>query len=492
MTSHLIPTGLPATPPACDVVDHVETLGMELAELHWQLDATAAIADLMARIAASDSIEDARLVVVNCLREYLAADIVALGIPRPSSVSVRVNAVSDVASVDHSARWTDAISAAMSESIVRYHHTGEPITIAGAKSNSESAKRALMQLAHERLLETTGASFLWSCPLVNAGDEVVAVWTAVYHRRPDHVPRLIRFAESSNTSLAASLDVAVRADESVIPRSLRSLKKVSRSSRRKSIAIVLVLMGIIAALPIPHRVACPSVFEPTSQRFAVAPHDGILDETFVRSGDPVRAGQVLAQMDATDLRLQIADLAAQKERAEKKTDIHRAEGDAAATQLAHLEATELSAQLNRLRFMSDNRRIISGIDGIVLHCEVEQARGVPVRTGDVLMQVAPLKILRAELEIAPEDLAHVQPGMNVRLIADGNPLDPVSGRIDKILPISAVRNGRNVFLAEVVVDNRDGRLRPGMAARAKVDAGRRALAWIVFHHAVEKVYGLLR
>ncbi|WP_160311419.1 efflux RND transporter periplasmic adaptor subunit [Rhodopirellula islandica] len=478
----------------------------EFAELQWQIDATAAIAELMSKIASARRLDEAHLIVANALREFLGADVVAVGTVNPGSSLVRVRSVSDVSSIDESSQVSQQFEQAMSESIVRFREQLARTTVV----DPDSEHVALMQLAHERLLSVTGTQCAVSCPLFSqlgpqqtpsdpehrelsaTQSDPVAVWTALFRQRPTELDRWKYFANACQQPLGESLAVAGRACEGPLARLRRVVSESSAWTRKKMVLGGSLAIALAMTIPIPHRVGCVSVLQPVEQRFAVAPHDGILEQAMVRAGEQVHTGQLLAEMDATDLRLQIADVTAQKERAEKKRDLHRASGDAASTQLAELETDELAAQLALLEHRAAHRQIVSSIDGIVLRSELDEARGVPVRTGDVLMQVAPLETLRAELEIAPADLAHIKLGQTVSLVPDGNPLHRVQGTIDTIRQASEVREGRNVFLATVTIDNHDGRLRPGMKSRTKVDAGYRASGWVLFHSAIEKTYGMLR
>ncbi len=65
--------------------------------------------------------------------------------------------------------------------------------------------------------------------------------------------------------------------------------------------------------------------------------------------------------------------------------------------------------------------------------------------------------------------------------------EPADGVIRAIRPRAEVRDGENVFVAEVEIDNPDLALRPGMHAVSKIETGKKRVAWILFHHAAERV-----
>ena len=79
------------------------------AELLWQVESTAAIAELLHRVVAALSLDNAALIVVNELSAFLQADSVAIGLVDKRSLRVKVVAMSDVAQVDPTAETTNLV-----------------------------------------------------------------------------------------------------------------------------------------------------------------------------------------------------------------------------------------------------------------------------------------------------------------------------------------------------------------------------------------------
>jgi hypothetical protein len=59
------------------------------------------------------------------------------------------------------------------------------------------------------------------------------------------------------------------------------------------------------------------------------------------------------------------------------------------------------------------------------------------------------------------------------------------GAVERIRPQGEIRDQRNVFVAEVSLQNAMGDLRPGMEGRAKITGPVRPLAWILLHRPYE-------
>ncbi|MGB7325076.1 MAG: efflux RND transporter periplasmic adaptor subunit, partial [Rubripirellula sp.] len=469
-----------------------------LRETDWQADATAAIAELLAEMASASDLADAHLIAVNRIADFLSADSVVLGSCRPypanqdgdasSRVRVRVEAMSSTTKVDRGAATSRQIADAMSESLVRYDALGESAT----DFRIDRSENGLMQLAHLSLAESTKSGRVVSYPLVTSNGNVVGVWMATFAVEAPANSSGHCFAETVTPFLADGLAGARRSSEGIVARSRRKVSAVGSLVRPSVLVVGMAIVAAAMMIPVRHRIECATVLQPTSQRFATAPHSGILKIAHVRPGDYVTRGQVLAEMDGVELELKHADLVAQRQRAIKQVAVQRSLRDPSATQIASLEVDQLTAQLDLIAHQRDHLQITSDVDGIVLQGDWHDARGAMVHVGDVLMQVAPLDTLRAELEVPERDISYIQPGQIVGLSIDGNPLDTLSGTVDNLRPMSEIRNSRNVFLAEVILPNDESRLRPGMRGTTKITAGQRPLGWVMFHHAWESVYGSLR
>jgi multidrug efflux pump subunit AcrA (membrane-fusion protein) len=94
-----------------------------------------------------------------------------------------------------------------------------------------------------------------------------------------------------------------------------------------------------------------------------------------------------------------------------------------------------------------------------------------------------------EVAIAEEDITYIQPGMETKIRFDAFPEANWQETIKRIRPKSEIRSQQNVFIAELIFNNKDNLLRPGMRGVAAIRAGNRPLGWILFH---KPWYSLLR
>jgi cobalt-zinc-cadmium efflux system membrane fusion protein len=211
-------------------------------------------------------------------------------------------------------------------------------------------------------------------------------------------------------------------------------------------------------------------------------------------GDQVASGQVLAEIDAPEVGQALADY--QKARSElevKRAEVERArlllEGKAisqseflARENQHRIAASEAEYAENRLHLLGlgqeDLERLASlwgrdvqagfpvraPISGRIITRRINPGEIVP--SGQELFVVGDISRVWIFLQVHERDLPHVRAGLAVRLAADAYPTDTFAGRIDfvgdELEP--ATRTAR----ARAVIENADGRLKPGMFARARV------------------------
>lgn len=212
-----------------------------------------------------------------------------------------------------------------------------------------------------------------------------------------------------------------------------------------------------------------------------APFDGFLRQALSRPNDVVVADQsVMAKLDDSDLRVEAASLVAEREARLKEAAKARSERKTSEALVSEAEAQRVSARLELIQAKLSRATIVAPISGTVLTGELDQLIGSPIKTGDVLFEVAPLGELRADVAVLEDQIADVSVGQVGTLATAAYPGEYVGFVVERIDPIAKLDKSKNVFNVRVkltdVPASIASSLRPGMQGLAKIEAGHRPYA----------------
>jgi multidrug resistance efflux pump len=192
-------------------------------------------------------------------------------------------------------------------------------------------------------------------------------------------------------------------------------------------------------------------------------------------------------MDGADIRLEMAGLKADLQRATKQRQSALASRETAASQIARLEMERLQLRIDLLQERMDNLEIRSPTDGVIISGDPKKLQGARLTLGQTLIEVGPIGETVLEIAIRDADISYAREGLPVRFRLEALPSVRFQGELGRIHPRSEQRDGRNVFVGEVAMAPNKELLRPGMRGRAKILAARRPLFWILFHRAWEQI-----
>jgi putative IMPACT (imprinted ancient) family translation regulator len=238
--------------------------------------------------------------------------------------------------------------------------------------------------------------------------------------------------------------------------------------------------GLLLALPLPYWPKRECVLEPAVRQFVASPVSGRLLNAYVRPGETVRRGQLLASIDDEALRWDLSAAQADYEAAAKKRDTALATKAAGSVRVAQLELEQINVRIESLKGQLERLQVISPIDGVILQGEWFRSPGAPVSRGDSLFEVAPLERMTVEAHLRTEDLGQIHPGDRVSVHVDAAPHSVWTGEIARIDPRAKIVEDKVVFVAEVEIADEAAVLRPGMKGSATIGAGTRSIGWLLF------------
>jgi putative peptide zinc metalloprotease protein len=217
---------------------------------------------------------------------------------------------------------------------------------------------------------------------------------------------------------------------------------------------------------------------------------GRVKQVFVREGDNVKSGQVLAILEDPEIRAKARIIAAQLALASSNLRHNEGSDPQKAAQATH-ERSRLQQELAVAQKEVDALEIRAPFDGVVTTPEMEQRVGEYLSAGDEFCRVVDRSTMRARVLVRDWELEDVRPGTAAMVKVVSFPYRTFSGHVDQILPAAAddrpvsqpqklERMGQqltNYFAVVVEFPNPDGSLREGMTGTARISAKRSPLAW---------------
>lgn len=474
--------------PAAIAATEIAAASFAAAELGHETQTAAAeaadagaLVDLLARAESASELTPGCRQICTELRQYLDCHDVLIGVKAPDEHVITFTARALDESLEDKPRLH--LEAAMFEALMQ----GEAVMFPPA---AEGPRHAL--LAHRQFQAATSAGRLISTPLRT--EEGTCHGALVIVEREARLPcqRVVRFLTAAEPRIAAGLSLLQRAERKGIERTVARLRSFSGNKLGRVVLGAVLAATLLMCVPLPYKVKARCELRPLRHRYVAAPFDGPLDECFVEPGDLVQAGQVLARLDGREIRLSLAEVASNRNRAAKERDMHRANREYGAAEMARLQMEAFEARRELLEFRGQNLEIRSPSDGVVVSGDWSKSEGVPLKTGETMFEIAPLDRMIVEVAIPEEDITHVAQNQRVSVRLDAYAGETWSGRLLRVHPASEVLDGEHIFIGEVELANEDLRLRPGMRGRVRIATPVKPLGWNLFHKPWNRLVEWLR
>jgi multidrug resistance efflux pump len=227
-----------------------------------------------------------------------------------------------------------------------------------------------------------------------------------------------------------------------------------------------------------YRIAADTYLEGAIQRVIAAPFDGFISESYVRPGDTVKEGMLLAKLDDTDLMLERTKLESQKEQYLKEYRDALGQADRSKVSVLKAQIGQVDAQLSMTDAQLSRINVKAPFDGVIVSGDLSQKLGAPSQRGDVLFEIAPSEAYRVILQVDERDISDVRIEQPGELVLTGHAETVIPFKVTKITPVSEAKEGRNYFRVEAELGKKLDFLRPGIKGVGKIQAGERKLIWI--------------
>jgi multidrug efflux pump subunit AcrA (membrane-fusion protein) len=239
-------------------------------------------------------------------------------------------------------------------------------------------------------------------------------------------------------------------------------------------------------VPYTYRVKANFQIVPDSLALLPVPFQGYIEAVQHRPGDLVAAGATLFEMDDGELRVERARALADLRRYRAEAERAEATGEMGEYRVSMELAGQAEARLQLADYRLGRAEVKAPFDGVLVEGDLRERLGAPVEQGEVMMKFSRLDGLYVEIELEERDIDLLDGSRRGQIAFASRPDLKFPVQIERIEPSAQAGQGSNYFVirAEMTEAEADW-LRPGMTGVAKLDGGKRTLAWRATHRLVD-------
>jgi multidrug efflux pump subunit AcrA (membrane-fusion protein) len=248
------------------------------------------------------------------------------------------------------------------------------------------------------------------------------------------------------------------------------------------IVVALVVFGL--SIPVDLRVGGQSLVAPEHEYYAFVEIEGIIKEVFVKSGQYVKKGELLATLDDEEIEFKIREAKRNRQSYRKEIEILRnmgAEDPAklAESQLIAIKHRRAQQQLDFLTWQKQYLTIEAPEDGIILTEQIDAVIGKRFKAGEPLCTIAPSRLLLVDIFVKESDVGFVKVGQSAEIFFNFQPNQGYQLTVKSIAPSAEAKERfGNVFTVKATFQTKPPDLKPGMQGIAQITTQKAGL-WFV-------------
>ncbi len=437
--------------------------------------------DALSHASGAKTVRELAFGITNNLRAKLDCDLVALG--RVRRRRVKVLSISGFADFSQRSSGVADVAAAMEEAL----DNNQPVVSQDVPTEPKKTSHRL----HEKWRSASENAAVASVPLQVDGRTVAVL--ALRHRPNqtwdvqtlEKVAQVVQpYAAAIGLVEQAHRGIARHAAASTTSLVKRSL--IPHRSFRWALGVVgLAFSAWVAFGTIEYRVTAPCVVEPSAVRHVTSGLGGRVVQAFVKPGDTVARGEVLAILDTRELALERAEVQGELLAKEAAANAAAAEGDSAAMKVLGLEADAIRMRLMRINLQLDQAVVRAPSDGVVISGGARELLGQGVTKGTPLFEVAAWEDLVVAVHVPDHAADEVRQELVGTFALQAKPDDKQPLTVRHVAPLAEAQAGAVTFRAEAAPGEVPEWVRPGMKGVARIEAGQRPVWWVAVHRGLD-------
>ncbi len=191
---------------------------------------------------------------------------------------------------------------------------------------------------------------------------------------------------------------------------------------------------------------------------------GRIEKILVEVGDRVTKGQTLVQMESSNLQQQNTQLANLQKDYDRYNELLKV-GGIAQQQVDQIK-TQIDVLTAAIKNLEDNTKLKSPINGVITNKNYDDG---DVFTQLPILTVQQLNPLEAIIYVSESYYTKVQKGMPATIKLDVYGDELFTGRVQLVYP--TIDPVSHTFGVEVAIDNKEGKVTPGMYSRVSLNFG---------------------
>ncbi len=306
-------------------------------------------------------------------------------------------------------------------------------------------------------------------------------------------------AYSGGRSLGTSLYWNKRRSFKVIKEIARLKTRYVNTDKRKlmlKVGLPIVIALLILCLPFKFKIRGDTFLRPTKFQSLPSMVSARLDKVFVREGQSVNEGDILAVLESRDLKLQLLQAQQDYQRYIAVSDMARNMGDETQMQISQLNARKSAATIDKLRYEIAHAEVRAPFSGIVIGPSNLQMRvGDVLKVGEPVVEMAKPGNWEVKIDVREQDLVFLERFMSkhdtvtseVKFNADLTKTYTLElNDTDQLAYGLETGNGDYSFAVVLPMDESidSENLKMGYTGNAAFIIGRRPLAYIMFRDVV--------
>jgi RND family efflux transporter MFP subunit len=260
-------------------------------------------------------------------------------------------------------------------------------------------------------------------------------------------------------------------------------------SEKKEVTVEKVSAITVEEKTVERTIDYPCTLNPFEENYLAPAAAGRIEKIYVEVGNRVKQGQVIAQMDRTQL------VQAETQMKTLKLDYDRLDTLAKLGSVARQQFDQIRGQydiaVTNVDFLKENTRLTAPFDGVIADKYFEDGElysGAPNTAAGkaAIVRLIQIDNLKAFVNIPEQYFPKITQGMKVEAVSEIYPGETFGGTVFRIHP--TVDQTSHNFQVEVKIPNGQQKLRPGMYTHVSLGMGEEK-ALIVPGSAVLKLQG---